>query len=277
MIKKYIKSFVSIVKKFLLKEQYPSYFSHASYVESLCFYSRKNKDWYPPLLINAEFVRKKLFDTKYVHEASKLLERLEPDEYTKYLSEYYEEGLQRFGGDWIYADIVTTLLCLSEIIKPNNYLEIGVRRGRSAAAVALKSVNCKMEFFDIWMENYAGMDNPGPEFVTRELSKIGHKGVKNFHNGNSHITLKDFLMKDKSLFDLITVDGDHSYAGATEDLCDVLPRLKIGGAIVFDDINHPKHPYLRDVWRKLIQNDSRYTSCEIEDLGYGIAFAIRKW
>lgn len=277
MIKKYIHLTLQILKKLSNKDRHPLYFRHSYHVESLCFYSRESEDWYPPLLINAEFVCKKLFDTKYVNEALNLLERLEPDEYSKYLSRYYREGLKRFGDDWIYADIVTTLLCLSDLIKPNNYLEIGVRRGRSAAAVALKSPNCKMEFFDMWMENYAGMDNPGPDFVSKELSKIGHKGQINFHNGNSHITLKNFLASDDSVFDLITVDGDHSYEGAKEDLCDVLPRLKIGGAIVFDDINHPKHPYLRNVWKNLIQNDSRYTTSEIEDIGYGVAFAIRKW
>jgi hypothetical protein len=56
-----------------------------------------------------------------------------------------------------------------------------------------------------------------------------------------------------------------------------LPHLKIGGAIVFDDICHPKHMYLHDVWQKLVVDDPRYTSWTCKDIGYGVGFALRKW
>jgi hypothetical protein len=60
-------------------------------------------------------------------------------------------------------------------------------------------------------------------------------------------------------------------------MCDVLPRLAIGGAIVFDDIAHPAHPELNGVWQSLVVNDDRFSSWSFRDAGYGVGFAIRKY
>jgi hypothetical protein len=38
------------------------------------------------------------------------------------------------------------------------------------------------------------------------------------------------------MFDLITVDGDHTALGTWWDLADVLPHVAVGGALVFDDL-----------------------------------------
>jgi len=54
------------------------------------------------------------------------------------------------------------------------------------------------------------------------------------------------------MFDLITVDGDHSEEGAFDDLLNVIPHLNVGGILVFDDIAHPTHPYLLGVWKKTL-------------------------
>jgi predicted O-methyltransferase YrrM len=206
------------------------------------------------------------------------MERLDKDDYTSYLIDYYKKGLARFGDSWRYADIVTTLLCLSDVIMPVTYLEIGVRRGRSVCAVASKSPDCDLYMFDQWKRGYAGMENPGPDLVMKELDKIGHKGERNVFSGNSHTTLKEFFKKNNDItFDMITVDGDHSYKGAVEDLCDVLPRLKIGGAVIFDDICHPKHLYLNEVWKILVETVERFASWRFGDTGYGVGFALRKW
>lgn len=256
----------------------PEYPATSEMVGALC-YTRGQNDWYPPLLLPAPALGRRIGDSRYVREALELSRRLEPDDYVSYLQAYYAEGLERFGDAWGYADIVTVLLALAETLRPERYLEIGVRRGRSACAVASKATACRFHLFDLWPgKQYAAMDNPGRALVDAELDKCGHTGPRDYHHGNSHQTLKAFFRDNEALrFDLITVDGDHSREGAIEDLADVLPRLKIGGAIVFDDICHPKHPYLLDVWREMVATDPRFTSWSNSHVGYGVAFALRRW
>lgn len=259
-------------------QRLPVYPEMKQWVPSICYLPQAGTAWYPPLMLTGESLGHRLLDHQYVEQALSLMARLEPDDYTRYLGGYYQEGLNRFGNHWRYADIVTVLLGLSEILKPVSYLEIGVRRGRSVCAVASKTPSCDIYMFDMWVANYAGMENPGPDFVESELQKLGHSGQRAFHNGNSHETLKTFFAQNPDLgLDMITVDGDHSYDGAVEDLCDVLPHLKVGGALVLDDLCHPKHLYLRKIWHELVERDPRFTAWTYADSGYGVGFALRRW
>ena len=259
--------------------QTPAYSKMDQHVEAVCYIAETGQtQWYPPLMLSAESIAQRAIGAERVQEAIALLARLSKDDYSEYLSGYSREGARRFNANWRYADIVTVLLALAEQLQPKSYLEIGVRRGRSVSAVASKAPACDLYMFDMWVSNYAGMENPGQELVSQELDKFSHSGKRIFTDGNSHQTLKPFFKAHQGLaFDLITVDGDHSYDGAVEDLCDVLPHLKIGGAIVFDDVCHPKHRYLQDVWNRLIVDDSRFTAWTCADIGYGVGFALRKW
>jgi predicted O-methyltransferase YrrM len=234
--------------------------------------------WYPPVQIGADTIVARLFGEAYIRGAIELMRALTPDDYTSFLVNYFSEGLQRFGSGWRYADIVTVLLCLSEVLGPKRYLEIGVRRGRSVAAVAKTNPECALVMFDMWIADYAGMKNPGADFVRDELVRIGHRGPMTFITGDSHETVPSYLSGNPDeTFDLITVDGDHSTEGAIHDLCAVLPRLNIGGAIVFDDVCHPLHPDLGQVWKDLVASDPRFSSFTYADCGYGVGFAIRKF
>lgn len=228
-------------------------------------------------MIGTDTVAARLFDRRFIELAIDLMGRLTPDDYTSFLNKYYADGLRRFGNGWHYADIVTVLLCLAETLEPRSYLEIGVRRGRSVAAVANLIPRCSLFLLDMWVPNYAGMENPGTDFVQQELMRIGHQGPVRFINGDSHDTLPALFREIPEItFDLITVDGDHSRIGAIQDLCDVLPRLNLGGAIVFDDVCHPLHPELAKVWDDLVVSNPRFSSFTYRDAGYGVGFAIRK-
>jgi predicted O-methyltransferase YrrM len=202
---------------------------------------------------------------------------LATDDYVRYVDGFYRQCLAKFGSHWRYLDIVNVLYAASKTGRPRSYLEIGVRRGRSAYTVARGCPSVDIYAFDMWMPGYAGMENPGPSFVRRELARSGHAGRLEFIDGNSHETVPAFFRSRPELrLDLITVDGDHSEEGAAADLAEVIPRLAPGGILVMDDIAHPAHPYLLKVWREALSRHPGLAGFEYTEQGYGVAFAIQK-
>lgn len=165
---------------------------------------------------------------------------------------------------------------LANQIVPSTFLEVGVRRGWSTAAVAIASPECEIYAFDEWHINYAGVPNPGPDFVTEELRKFGYNKPINFISGNSHVTLRDFFSKNPDkMMDMILIDGDHSVEGATQDLMDTMGHVSIGGAMVFDDIVDCTG--LQEVWDRLANSfpNFRYFSYRGNKPGVGFAIRIR--
>jgi predicted O-methyltransferase YrrM len=236
-----------------------------------------SRAWYPPALVSASMIACRALRAETVRSVAKTLEALERDAYVEFLLSYYKAGLDRFGDGWRYADITTVLAAAAELIGPRRYLEIGVRRGRSLAVVAQRSPTCHITGFDLWVPDYAGMANPGPSFVRGELAKLGHAGPLDLVSGDSHVEVpRYFRSHPDAFFDLITVDGDHSRRGAALDLRAVIPRLAIGGALVFDDIAHPLHRYLRPVWEQEVERDERFATWRFDELGYGVALAVRR-
>lgn len=201
---------------------------------------------------------------------------LATDVYVKYLDQFYRQCLDRYGSNWHYFDITNVVYAAAKMSQPKRYLEIGVRRGRTLCCAVEGSPKVDIYAFDMWMQNYAGMENPGPDFVAQELQKHGHQGQVQFVNGNSHQTLPAFFgAHPELLFDMITVDGDHSAQGAYQDLMDVIPKLALGGILIFDDICHPQHMYLLDVWKDVMSKHPELSDFCYTEAGYGVAFAIK--
>ncbi len=232
--------------------------------------------WYNPVQIGCSSIISRAKKKSTYQRVLDVLERVDPDDYSEYLKMYLSEGLKKCDVDWGYLDITNVLYAASELIQPARYLEIGVRRGRSMAMVASACPQVDIVGFDMWIENYAGMPNPGPQFVENEVRKFGHTGRLTLLDGNSHNTVPEFFKENRDEFDLITVDGDHSDEGAMDDLMNILPHLSLGGVVVFDDILHPAHPNLRKVWLSALDKfPGRFNSFEYVELGYGIAIAVR--
>lgn len=236
----------------------------------------KGNQWYSPPLAGASTLAAQLFEPAIYQGTLHVLQQLKNDRYLDFVRGFISCGVKRFGSHWRYADICTVLYTLAQSLKVDHYLEIGVRQGRSMAMVVSRRPNVCVSAFDIWQQDYAGMDNPGPDFVRSQMARLGHTGSLTFVNGNSHKTLPvHFAANPSQSFDLITVDGDHTPEGAAADLRDVLPKLRIGGAIVFDDIAHPAHPELLNIWHTEISCRSEMSSFEFTEIGYGVAFAVR--
>ena len=203
-----------------------------------------------------------------------VLEKLTPTPEIEGQTLFYKWAQAKFRSQWQYADVTNVLAASAILLQPKSYLEIGVRRGRSSSVVGALAPDCAIYAFDAWLPDYGGLENPGPDFVLQELSAVGHRGETSFVSGDSAATVPKFLAERPGLFfDLMNVDGDHSLAGAARDLANVLPRLKIGGVIVFDDIFTA--PQLAHLWRWYVKEDGRYRSWEFTEAGTGVAAAIR--
>jgi len=146
------------------------------------------------------------------------------------------------------------------------------------AMVASDCPECQIVGFDLWTPCYADLPNTGPDFVQTDMKNLGYSDTLELISENSHETVPEYFdAHPDAYFDLITVDGDHSEKGAEEDLITVLSRLKIGGVLVFDDICHSNHPYLSDVWNRVVVEDTRFATWEFDEVGFGVALAVRKY
>lgn len=234
--------------------------------------------WYHPALAGSATIAHLVHAHKTLNEYRNILNQLEPDDYTQFLQLFISRGLDLYGGYWRYADICTVLLGIAMNLNIHDYLEIGVRRGRSMSMIAHSRPAANIVGFDWWKEGYAGMDNPGPTFVRNEMAKLGHTGSLDLISGDSHVTVPEYFQKHPdAFFDCITVDGDHTEEGAMADLITVIPRLRVGGILVFDDIAHPQHPYLRRAWNQIVGKRQCFSSYEFTEIGYGVAFAVRTY
>jgi predicted O-methyltransferase YrrM len=239
-------------------------------------YEEPGNQWYRPPVGGASTLSEFVVGGAVVRDALTMLGRLSPDRYQEYVTRFYATGLARFGDRWRYADINTVLIGLSRVLQPTSYLEIGVRRGRSLAMLASQSPACRILGCDLFIPDYAGMDNPGPDFVRGELARLGFTGPLDFLVGDSHRVLPEyFRTHPEAFFDLITVDGDHSEAGAIADLQTVMPRVKIGGVLIFDDVSNPAHPELRRVWADTVVSQSNFSAFTFDEIGFGVGLAVR--
>jgi len=233
-------------------------------------------DRYSPVVMTASALAAIASSRPVLERCIAIQRGLEPDSYTRWIADLVERGLSLGGDRWGYLDILSVLHAAAITGRPRNYLEVGVRRGRSMAAVVAGASDVDVVGFDLWQVDYGGSPNPGPLLVRQELEKFGHRGSTTFVAGDSRVTVPDWLRSHADTsFDLITVDGDHSLPGAWADLRNVAPRLAVGGVLVFDDVANPYCPGLLELWREFVARDGGLAAHEFCDVGSGVAFAIR--
>ena len=204
-----------------------------------------------------------------------IISKLEPDY-------WLERNLVRYQDLTPWFDTATLLNWFAHTLKPRNYLEIGVRRGRSMAQVLVESPGTQGVGFDLWIPDYGSLPeqgihtpNPGPEFVLAELKKLGVSRLPQLVRGDSHTTVPAFwnVPANPQSFDLILVDGDHTADGARADLEIAFAHLAPGGALIFDDICNTAHLDLRDLWDEFARQHPDYLFLNDHSAaGTGVAF-----
>lgn len=162
----------------------------------------------------------------------------------------------------------------AEQIQPKTYLEIGTRRGWSTAMVVSTNSECDLYCFDIWEAGYSGAENPGPQFVQKEMEKLGYKKNINFFSGDSKVTVPEFFNQNPDLyFDLILVDGDHTVDGAVTDLRNTLGHVALNGFLIFDDIVICER--LDEVWYHMKKEFTNFEYFSYIDSRPGVGIARR--
>jgi predicted O-methyltransferase YrrM len=240
------------------------------------FLNYKGDKIFDPIIFTPNFINDEIKMPLYNKEITKILNSQQDEPYVKFVRKFYKTISLKHKNHSNYVDMIKVLHVISKLIKPENYLEIGVRRGRSISIVAQNSPFCELYAFDMWIKNYTGVENPGPIIVKKELKKVKHKGKIHFFNGNSRKTIPEFKLKNPNVFfDLICVDGDHSFYGATVDLRNIIEMLKIGGYLIFDDTNSFEHPFLKNIWKNTFKNRDDFITKEFNELGLGVSIATR--
>jgi len=141
--------------------------------------------------------------------------------------------------------------CRNNVVR--SYLEIGTRDGGSlevvlANARQLSDIVC----CDTWGSQYGGSGRGNHEHIDQLLALYSYDGRATFLEGDSKATVPTLHNDLSACFDLVLVDGDHSYAGGMADLQNTWPLIRPGGCVAFHDITHPSHPYLGDVFDQFV-------------------------
>lgn len=156
-----------------------------------------------------------------------------------------------------------------------SYLEVGVNEGTSLEVVIAECPTIKsLTLVDMWGFEYGGTGRGNNAHIVELLNRLNYTGETRFMDGNSHDILPQ-LIKEGAKFDLVTIDGDHSYEGGEQDLIDGWQLVRPKGWIVFDDITHASHSYLMEMTQKFETNHKPIKSIWITDAING-AVAFQK-
>ena len=152
-----------------------------------------------------------------------------------------------------------------------SYLEIGTRDGDSLRVVIENSPELdRIVCCDTWGSEYGGSGRGSDDHIHRMLAELLYVGNLACLTGHSKQTVPAL----KGPFDLVLVDGDHSYAGAMADLENVWPLVSRGGCVVFHDTNHPAHPDLARCFEEFVER--HLASHQFITGGYGLGVAWKQ-
>lgn len=164
--------------------------------------------------------------------------------------------------------------CRRHVVR--HYLEIGTRDGDSLRVVLEENGGTLHSVWvsDMWGNDYGGSGRGSHQHIDQLLDDFNFDGRRVFLDGNSRDTIPALVPEKADAFDLVLVDGDHSYEGGKADLQNVWPLVKPGGAVVFHDITHPEHLYLRACFDEFVA--ARHAPHQLIERDYGVGVAWKR-
>ncbi len=134
---------------------------------------------------------------------------------------------------------------------PSLCVEIGTHLGRSATLIArtIEEWGGKLHCYDPYLTGHqAFMDRPGDDMyaeAAKNLAPVMGTGVLTLHRARSQ---ESAVRHENESVDFIYLDGDHELPGVFDDIQEWLPKLRLGGIIIFDNIEHGPVAAAADRW-----------------------------
>jgi len=158
-----------------------------------------------------------------------------------------------FGGHWGERTYYADYAGIAAKYKPNAILEIGVRFGYSGIALCFGALFYrdlqtleKIVYHGLDGEFFGGNQYSGDPSLWYKSNEIAEDNFRRFFPGNDHLGFELFHCDTQkepipelvlaSRYDLVNVDGDHSYQGAMNDMVATWPLLNGGGLMLVDDM-----------------------------------------
>ena len=133
---------------------------------------------------------------------------------------------------WKFSNYYPFFYGLGKTLEPASYLEIGTRYGYSLVSLYLGAKNTLSQITSIDLQEYKERSQ---SYAKSNLLAKDYKGRYEFLIGSSHDDQIREKVKDR-LYDLVFVDGDHSYQGAMEDIIFYWNNVAPGKLMIIDDV-----------------------------------------
>ena len=155
-----------------------------------------------------------------------------------------------------------------------HYLEIGTRDGDSLRVVLENAIADLRSVWvaDLWGSDYGGSGRGNHDHIDQLLDDFNYGELRVFFDGDSRQTIPTLMPEKAEAFDLVLVDGDHSYEGGMADLENTWPLVKPGGCVVFHDVSHPAHPDLMRCFTEFVSRHHAPHQIITDDYGLGVAW-----
>lgn len=131
----------------------------------------------------------------------------------------------------------------------NNFLEIGTKMAGTFSVLSALSRSGVHISVDMVSDTWGGWFLKEHPYLGKTLEKrniyiqqklLGKTVMGNSHSPATYDRVVDILGKDERL-DLLFIDGDHSYEGVKRDYYEYKSLVRVGGYIIFHDINDTEH------------------------------------
>jgi predicted O-methyltransferase YrrM len=156
------------------------------------------------------------------------------------------------------------LLMLLKKTEAESYLCIGIGKGGSFVIETIMQGNLNKS---VAVDNSSYWQDDQRNSIKRNISyiKANSQGSVEFHDMDS----VQYLKACKDRFDVIFIDGDHSYEGVKADFEHAKPRLNSDGFLIFHDIASRGCPGVVQLWDE-IKNDRCEEFVHSDTCGIGI-------
>lgn len=148
------------------------------------------------------------------------------------------------------AAIAAAVECQAE-----SYLEFGVRRGHSLAAVmmAAKGTLKRVYAIDCWTPNYSGESNPGPNIVDEQLERLGLDTKIVQYDSRRSKSIAEL----PDTYDVVLIDGSKGRSSFSHDLELAMSVVNFAGMIIIADFNE-KNQDIEEVSKKMLLASDKF-------------------